>query len=605
MNKNNKNNKNCGNGNQRHRDRIVELKRLGFLDKYLGNEMEMREFRKRHNILPTYKMVDTCAAEFDAETPYYYSTYEEENEVEVSDRKKVIILGSGPIRIGQGIEFDCCTVHAVYALREIGIESIIINNNPETVSTDFDISDKLYFEPLTLEDVLNIVELESRNLLGVMVQFGGQTAINLAMPLYRHGVKILGTSPKDIDMAENRDNFGKILDKLGVPSADWGTAYSYEGAKEIAERIGYPVLVRPSYVLGGRAMEIVQDEIDLEDYMNEAVRISPEHPVLIDKFLQDAIEVDVDAVCDGKDVMIGGIMEHIEEAGVHSGDSACVIPPQTLHEKIIDTIIDYTERLTLELNTIGLINIQYAVKNDTVYALEANPRASRTVPFVSKAVGVQLAKIAAKVMLGMKLRNLVDNLNPMENMGHVAVKEVVFPFIKLPGVDPVLTPEMKSTGEVMGIGTDFAMAYYKAQVAAGNELPLSGALFISVNERDKPRIIEIARKFRELEFNIISTSGTSEILSENNIENMKIMKISEGSPNILDLIHDKRVDLIINTPSTGKGPRRDGYMIRRGAVELGIPYITTIAGAQAAVNAIRRVKDREIEVKSWNEYFSK
>lgn len=605
MNKNNKNNKNCGNGNQRHRDRIVELKRLGFLDKYLGNEMEMREFRKRHNILPTYKMVDTCAAEFDAETPYYYSTYEEENEVEVSDRKKVIILGSGPIRIGQGIEFDCCTVHAVYALREIGIESIIINNNPETVSTDFDISDKLYFEPLTLEDVLNIVELESRNLLGVMVQFGGQTAINLAMPLYRHGVKILGTSPKDIDMAENRDNFGKILDKLGVPSADWGTAYSYEEAKEIAERIGYPVLVRPSYVLGGRAMEIVQDEIDLEDYMNEAVRISPEHPVLIDKFLQDAIEVDVDAVCDGKDVMIGGIMEHIEEAGVHSGDSACVIPPQTLHEKIIDTIIDYTERLTLELNTIGLINIQYAVKNDTVYALEANPRASRTVPFVSKAVGVQLAKIAAKVMLGMKLRNLVDNLNPMENMGHVAVKEVVFPFIKLPGVDPVLTPEMKSTGEVMGIGTDFAMAYYKAQVAAGNELPLSGALFISVNERDKPRIIEIARKFRELEFNIISTSGTSEILSENNIENMKIMKISEGSPNILDLIHDKRVDLIINTPSTGKGPRRDGYMIRRSAVELGIPYITTIAGAQAAVNAIRRVKDREIEVKSWNEYFPK
>jgi len=605
MNKNNKNNKNCGNGNQRHRDRIVELKRLGFLDKYLGNEMEMREFRKRHNILPTYKMVDTCAAEFDAETPYYYSTYEEENEVEVSDRKKVIILGSGPIRIGQGIEFDCCTVHAVYALREIGIESIIINNNPETVSTDFDISDKLYFEPLTLEDVLNIVELESRNLLGVMVQFGGQTAINLAMPLYRHGVKILGTSPKDIDMAENRDNFGKILDKLGVPSADWGTAYSYEEAKEIAERIGYPVLVRPSYVLGGRAMEIVQDEIDLEDYMNEAVRISPEHPVLIDKFLQDAIEVDVDAVCDGKDVMIGGIMEHIEEAGVHSGDSACVIPPQTLNEKIIDTIIDYTERLTLELNTIGLINIQYAVKNDTVYALEANPRASRTVPFVSKAVGVQLAKIAAKVMLGMKLRNLVDNLNPMENMGHVAVKEVVFPFIKLPGVDPVLTPEMKSTGEVMGIGTDFAMAYYKAQVAAGNELPLSGALFISVNERDKPRIIEIARKFRELEFNIISTSGTSEILSENNIENMKIMKISEGSPNILDLIHDKRVDLIINTPSTGKGPRRDGYMIRRSAVELGIPYITTIAGAQAAVNAIRRVKDREIEVKSWNEYFPK
>ncbi|HDH41461.1 MAG TPA: carbamoyl-phosphate synthase large subunit [Candidatus Altiarchaeales archaeon] len=586
-------------------EKIRERKRLGFLDKQLGDEDKIRELRKKFNLKPSYKMVDTCAAEFDAETPYYYSTYETEDEIEVSDRKKVIILGSGPIRIGQGIEFDCCTVHAVFALKEVGIETIIINNNPETVSTDFDISDKLYFEPLTLEDVLNVVDEESRNLLGVMVQFGGQTAINLAMPLKEHGVRILGTRPEDIDLAENRDHFGRILDKLGMPSAEWGTGYSFKEAKDIAARIGYPVLVRPSYVLGGRAMEIVQDETELEEYMREAVRVSPKHPILIDKFLQDAIEIDVDAVCDGETVLIGAIMEHIEEAGVHSGDSACVIPPQTIDERTVNRVIEYTKRLALELNIRGLVNIQYAIKDGTIYTLEANPRASRTVPFVSKAVGIPLAKIASKVMIGMKIKSLVDDLEPMKKIRHVAVKEVVFPFIKLPGVDPVLAPEMKSTGEVMGIDLDFAMAYYKAQIAAGNELPLGGTLFLSVKKKDKPEILEVARKFSDLGFEIVSTSGTSDYLSDNGIPNRKILKISEGSPNILDLMRERQIDLIINTPTVGRNPKRDGYRIRCSAVELNIPYITTVAGALAAVNAIQKVRDREIEVRSWNEYFGR
>jgi carbamoyl-phosphate synthase large subunit len=584
---------------------IREKKRLGFLDAQLGDEDKIRELRKGFNLKPSYKMVDTCAAEFDAETPYYYSTYESEDEIEVSDRRKVIILGSGPIRIGQGIEFDCCTVHAVFALKEAGVETIIINNNPETVSTDFDISDKLYFEPLTLEDVLNVVDEESGNLLGVMVQFGGQTAINLAIPLKEHGVRILGTRPEDIDLAENRNHFGRILDKLGMPSAEWGTGYSFKEAKDIAAKIGYPVLVRPSYVLGGRAMEIVQDEVELEEYMREAIKVSPKHPILIDKFLQDAVELDVDAVCDGEDVLIGAVMEHIEEAGVHSGDSACVVPPQTLDEKTVDRVMEYTRKLALELNTRGLINIQYAIKNGVVYTLEANPRASRTVPFVSKAVGISLAKIAAKVMVGMKIRDLVDDLEPMKKIKHVAVKEVVFPFIKLPGVDPVLSPEMKSTGEVMGIDMDFAMAYYKAQIAAGNELPLGGTVFLSVRRKDKPEILEVARKFSELGFEIISTSGTSDYLSGGGIRNRKILKISEGSPNILDLMREKQINLIINTPTLGRNPKKDGYKIRCSAVELNIPYITTTASALAAVDAIQKVRDREVKVKSWNEYFSR
>ncbi len=584
-------------------DGIREKKRLGFLDKQLGDEDEIRGLRERLGVKPSYKIVDTCAAEFDAETPYYYSTYEAEDEVEVSGRKKVIILGSGPIRIGQGIEFDCCTVHAVFALREIGVETVIINNNPETVSTDFDISDKLYFEPLTLEDVLNVVDKESSNLLGVMVQFGGQTAINLAIPLKNHGVKILGTQPEDIDLAENRNHFGRMLDRLGMPSAEWGTSYSFREARDIAARIGYPVLVRPSYVLGGRAMEVVKDESELEEYMKEAIKVSPKHPILVDKFLQDAVELDVDAVCDGETVLIGAIMEHIEEAGIHSGDSTCVIPPQTLDEGTVNRVIEYTKKLALELNTVGLINIQYAIKEGVIYTLEANPRASRTVPFVSKAVGVPLAKIAAKVMMGMRIKDLVRDMEPMKRIKHVAVKEVVFPFIKLPGIDPVLSPEMKSTGEVMGIDRDFAMAYYKSQIAAGNELPLAGTLFLSVRRGNKPEVLEIARKFSGLGFEIISTSGTSDYLTENGIVNRRILKISEGRPNVLDLMREKQIDLIINTPTVGRNPRRDGYMIRCSAIELDIPYITTLASALAAVNAIDKVRNREIEVRSWNEYF--
>jgi len=586
-------------------EELKELKRLGFLDNQLGDGKKLREFRQEKGITTTYKMVDTCAAEFDAETPYYYSTYEREDESEVSDRKKVIILGSGPIRIGQGIEFDCCTVHAVFALTDIGIETIVINNNPETVSTDFDISDKLYFEPITLENVMDIVGEESNNLLGVMVQFGGQTAINLVDSLNENGVKILGTQPVDIDRAENRDLFGKVLERLDMPSAEWGTAHSFGGAKEVASGIGYPVLVRPSYVLGGRAMEIVQDEVELEGYIQEAVKVSPKHPILIDKFLQDAIEVDVDVVSDGKDVIIGAIMEHIEEAGIHSGDSACVIPPQTLKKDIIDKISEYSKKLALELNVIGLLNIQYAVKDGTVYTLEANPRSSRTVPFVSKSVGIPLAKIAAKVMLGMKLKDLVDDINPMDKVKHVSVKEVVFPFMKLPNVDPVLGPEMKSTGEVMGIDRDFAMAYYKAQLAAGNELPLQGKIFISVNKKHQSQILPIARKFSKMGFEIMATSGTSDFLTSKGVDNRKLLKISEGTPNILNLMREKGIDLIINTPTIGKKPKRDGYMIRCSAVDLDVPYITTIAGSQAAVNAIDQVRNREIEVKSWNDYFGR
>ncbi|MBU4437061.1 MAG: carbamoyl-phosphate synthase large subunit [Candidatus Altiarchaeota archaeon] len=586
-------------------EELKNLKRMGFLDSQLGDEKKLRELRRESSIDTTYKMVDTCAAEFDAETPYYYSTYEHEDESEASDKKKVIILGSGPIRIGQGIEFDCCTVHAVFALEEIGIETIVVNNNPETVSTDFDISDKLYFEPITLEHVMNIVEKESKNLLGVMVQFGGQTAINLVHSLNENGVKILGTSPKDIDRAENRDLFGKVLDKLKIPSADWGTAKSFKEAKEIASRISYPVLVRPSYVLGGRAMEIVQDEDELEDYIQEAVRVSPKHPILIDKFLQDAVEVDVDVVSDGKDVLIGAIMEHIEEAGIHSGDSACVIPPQTLEKGIIKTIEEYSKKLALELNVVGLLNIQYAVRDGKVYALEANPRSSRTVPFVGKSVGVPLAKIAAKAMIGMKLKDIVTDFNPMEKIKHVSVKEVVFPFIKLPNVDPVLGPEMKSTGEVMGIDNDFAMAYYKAQIAAGNELPLQGKIFMSVNTKHQPVLLPIAKKFSDMGFEIIATTGTSDFLAKNGVDNRKVLKISEGSPNVLDLMREKGIDLIINTPTVGKKPKRDGYKIRCSAVDLDVPYITTVAGALAAANAIDLVRHREMEVKSWNDYFGR
>ncbi len=584
-------------------EKIRTLKRLGFLDGHLGEEAKIRGQRQKAGITPTYKMVDTCAAEFEAYTPYYYSSYEDESESTTSDRKKIIILGSGPIRIGQGIEFDCCTVHAVFALREEGIETIIVNNNPETVSTDFDISDKLYFEPITCEDVLNIVETEDQHLLGVMVQFGGQTAINLARDLEQAGVAILGTTPDAIDLAENRDRFGTVLADLDMPSADWGTGRTFAEVKDVADSIGYPVLVRPSYVLGGRAMEIVYNAGELESYMQEAARVSGKHPVLVDKFLQDAVEVDVDAVCDGKDVLIGAVMEHIEAAGVHSGDSACVIPPQTLPANIIATIEDYTRKLALRLGIVGLLNVQYAVKDGVVYTLEANPRSSRTVPFVSKAVGISLAKIAAKVMVGHTLADLAFDLNPMRTITHVAVKEVVFPFLKLPGVDPTLSPEMKSTGEVIGLDRDFSTAYYKAQLSAGNKIPAKGTVFISVRDEDKQAMIDVARRFADLGFTVVSTRGTSAYFGEQGLQATPTKKISEGQPNILDLMHEGNIDLIVNTPPLGHTDR-DGYQIRRAAIELSIPYVTTYAGAKASVAAVEHVKNRELSVASWNSYFS-
>jgi len=592
------------------KEKINYMKSIGFSDIQLSaisglKEKEIRNMRRK----PVYKMVDTCAAEFDAKTPYYYSTYDFEDEVSVSSRKKVIIIGSGPIRIGQGIEFDYCTVHAISALREEGVEAIVVNNNPETISTDFDISDKLYFEPITFEDVMNVVEKESKNLLGVIVQFGGQTSINLANTLYENGVKILGTSPKDIDIAEDREKSEKFFEELNIKKASGGTGFSFLEVKEIANKIGYPVLVRPSYVLGGRAMEVVYDESHLEEYMAEAVKVSEDitkkHPILVDKFISNAVEVDVDAVCDRKNVLIGGIMEHIEEAGIHSGDSAAVIPPQSLNKDIVEKIKEYTREIALKLNTIGLINIQYAIKDNEIYIIEANPRGSRTVPFVSKAVNVPLAKIAAKVILGKKLEELVNDLDPMSSIKHISVKEVVFPFSKLPLVDPALGPEMKSTGEVMGIADTFGMAYYKSQIAAGTNLPLNGRVFISVRSENKDAVLPIAKKFLDLGFEIISTPGTSRYLSQNGVPNSKVMKISEGEPNIINLMKEKKIDLIINTPKIGRNPRKDGYIIRRLAVESNTPYITTISAAKASVSAIEELKKGEITVKAWNEYFKK
>ncbi len=582
---------------------IKRAKQLGFSDVQLAHifkttEREVRRRRKCSGIIAVYKMVDTCAAEFEAKTPYYYSTYEQENDAIPTKRKKVMILGSGPNRIGQGIEFDYCCCHAVFSLKEEGYETIMVNCNPETVSTDYDTSDRLYFEPITHEDVMNIYENEKPE--GVIVQFGGQTPLNIAKDLEESGAKILGTSVEAIDIAEDRKRFSELLRKLGIPQPEHGIAYSVEEAKEIARKIGYPVLVRPSYVLGGRAMEIVYDEETLERYVREAAEVSPEKPILIDKFLEDAIEAEVDALCDGEEVVIGGIMEHIEEAGVHSGDSACVLPPISLPKEIIDTIIDYTRKIALALKVVGLINIQFAIKDGVVYVLEANPRASRTVPFVSKATGLPLAKIAAKLMMGKKLREL--GVKERLNLRHVAVKEAVFPFVKLPGVDPVLGPEMKSTGEVMGIDYDFGLAYYKAELAAGMRLPTEGTVFISVKDKDKnEKTVWVARKLKELGFRIVATEGTANFLKEHGIEIEVIPKVSEGRPNIIDEIINKKIDLIINTPS-GKRGRTEGYLIRRAAVDYGIPYITTIAGAMAAVKGIEAVKKAKMTIKSIQEY---
>lgn len=592
------------------KDVFLEAKKMGFSNKTLSElaglaEEEVKEIADQHNIKPAYKMVDTCAAEFEAKTPYYYSSYDGGDELKVSSNRKIVILGAGPIRIGQGIEFDYCCVHSSLALKDEGIETIIINNNPETVSTDYDISNKLFFEPLTFEDVMAIIEKEKPE--GVVVQFGGQTSINLAVPLANAGVKILGTPYESIDRVEDRKRFTEVLNKLKIPQTPYGLAMSFADARDAAKKIGFPVLVRPSYVIGGRAMEIVYDDYELKEYMEEAVKVSPEHPILVDKFLEGGIEVDVDILCDGDDVFIGGIMEHIEEAGIHSGDSACVIPPQTIPENVLDIIRNYSRKLAIELDVIGLMNIQYAVKLDEeyngqkgkVYIIEANPRASRTIPFVSKATGQPLAKIASQLIIGKKLKDF--GLTEDIKIDHVAVKESVFPFLKLPEADTVLGPEMKSTGESMGIDENFGLAFYKSQLSANMDLPKEGTIFLSVREEDKSKIQDIAEKAANLGFKLIATPGTARAINGIDIE--EISKISQDSPNVSDKILSKEVDLIINTPS-GKISAADGYKIRRLAIELGIPYVTTLAGARAVLNAIEAIKNSELKVKSLDEYIN-
>ncbi|MCX6679650.1 MAG: carbamoyl-phosphate synthase large subunit [Methanothrix sp.] len=587
---------------------LRKAKRTGFTDKQIADIVgksreEITDMRISLGIIPTYKMVDTCAAEFEAKTPYYYSTYDTQCELLPSDKKKVLILGSGPIRIGQGIEFDYCTVHAVMALREQGIETHIVNNNPETVSTDYDTSDKLFFEPVTLEDVMNILEKEQPY--GVLVQFGGQTAINLAFPLEkeiaRRGLKtkILGTSPDSIDLAEDRERFNALMDQLNIPQPRAGIAFTPVEAKAVATRIGYPVLVRPSYVLGGRAMEIVYDEAGLEVYMREAVRVSHDHPVLIDDFLQNAVEIDVDAVCDGTDVLIGAIMEHIEEAGIHSGDSACMIPPQTLPGVVLEVVRDYVRRIALGLKVVGIVNLQMAYKDGTVYVLEANPRSSRTIPFVSKAVGLPLAKIAANVMIGKSLREQGTLLEP--KTPYVSVKEVLLPFDKLPGADVLLGPEMRSTGEVMGIDYKLGLAFFKAELSADNPLPLEGMVFISVKDEDKAAVAVAAKKLHDAGLSIIATDSTAEYLRRSGLPVVRVNKIYNGSPNIMDYVKIGEVKLIINTPTT-KESVKDGFQIRRSAVDYHIPYITTIQAAVAAADAILMAKKDQITIKALDEY---
>ncbi|HUL30605.1 MAG TPA: carbamoyl-phosphate synthase large subunit, partial [Thermodesulfobacteriota bacterium] len=580
---------------------LRKAKEFGFSDYQLGHllgfdEAILRDRRKEKGVLPTYKLVDTCGAEFEAYTPYYYSTYEAEDESKVSSRKKIMILGGGPNRIGQGIEFDYCCVHASFALKELGYETIMVNSNPETVSTDYDTSDKLYFEPLTFEDVLHIVNAENPD--GVIVQFGGQTPLNLAVPLERAGVKIVGTSPDNIDLAEDRKRFKALLKKLRLIQPWNGTANSVEEARRVAEEIGYPVVVRPSYVLGGRAMEIVYDEEALEGFARRAVEASPEHPILIDKFLEDAIEIDVDAVADGETCVIAGIMEHIEQAGIHSGDSACVTPPYSLSDDLIEGLKRNTYALAKELQVIGLMNIQYAIKNDTIYVLEVNPRASRTVPFISKATGVPWAKVAAKVMVGKKLEEL--GIRGEVEIPHIAVKESVFPFNRFYGVDTVLGPEMKSTGEVMGIDTDFGMAFAKSQIGAGVNIPLTGKVFISVMNKDKRSIVFLAKKLVDLGFEIVATKGTAKVLTNNAIPVQTVLKVGEGRPDIVDQMKNGEIHLVINTPS-GKKPKTDEVAIRSQSVAHNIPCVTTLSGAEAVVNAIESLR-RGMSVKSVQEY---
>ena len=583
-------------------DFLYQVKQCGFSDIQLANltgtsEKDIRSLRLEKNLIPAYKLVDTCAAEFESYTPYYYSAYEQEDEARVSENKKIMILGGGPNRIGQGIEFDYCCVHAAFALREIGVESIMVNSNPETVSTDYDTSDKLYFEPLTREDVLNIIEREQPD--GVIVQFGGQTPLNLAVPLAQSGVQIIGTPPDAIDRAEDRKRFQQFLQKLGLKQPENDTAYTLDEALAVAGRIGFPVVMRPSYVLGGRDMRIVYNEEGIRDFMAIPGMAGSDHPVLLDKFLKDAIEVDVDAVCDGSMTVIGGIMEHIEEAGIHSGDSACVLPPHTLNPAMLDEISRATKAMAEELGVIGLMNVQYAVKGEDLYILEVNPRASRTVPFVSKATGVALAKIATKVMMGISLAEL--GLTKEVQVRHWAVKEAVFPFDRFENVDTLLGPEMKSTGEVMGIDNSLGLAMAKSQQAAGQRLPMNGAVFISVRHADKAAAVPVAKKLVELGFSLLATRGTAEKLAEQGINCEKVHKISQGRPHILDRVQNGEVQWIINT-SSGSRTTEDSYSIRRAALDYHIPYSTTITGASFMARAVAALAKREIAVQTVQEF---
>ncbi len=581
-------------------DIMLSAKKLGFIDEQIGtlthrSYEQVKQLRQRWNIEPVYKIVDTCAAEFDASTPYYYSTYESEDEANPTQNKKVIVVGSGPIRIGQGIEFDYCCVHAAFALKDEGYETLMINCNPETVSTDFDTSDKLYFEPLTVEDVLNIYEKEKP--LGIIVQFGGQTPLNIAAQLESAGVKILGTSVNSIDIASDRGRFREMMQKYAIPMPESGAARSLDEALVIARRIGYPLIVRPSYVLGGRGMEIIHDEEELVHYVGAAVSITPDKPLLIERFLENAIEIEADALSDGKDVFIPAIMEHIEYAGVHSGDAACVLPPVSLSKKHIDTINEYTRRIAIELEVVGLMNVQYVLCQDVIYVIEVNPRASRTVPVVSKVCSVQMARLATQLIMGKKIKDL--GLNHWK-IPHYGVKESVFPFNMFPEVDPVLRPEMKSTGEVLGIADSFGMAYWKAQEAV-NRLPTEGTVLITVAETDRPAVIEIAAGFAKLGFRIKATEGTREFLASQGIASDPILKEHEGRPNVTDAIKNKEIQLVINTPS-GKLSRYDDSYIRKAAIRYRVPYITTLAAARAAVKGITAYREGKEEVKSLRSY---
>ncbi len=588
-------------------DLLREATKLGYSDIQLGfllgqTEKQMRAVRKRLGVEPVYNLVDTCAAEFEATTPYYYSTYGEESEIRPSKKTKVMILGGGPNRIGQGIEFDYCCVHAVLALQEEGYKTIMVNCNPETVSTDYDTADDLYFEPLTLEDVLNIVEREKPK--GLIVQFGGQTPLNLALPLEEAGVKILGTSPDSIDLAEDRGRFGRLLQKLGIPQPAHGVAQSFEEAQEVARQIGYPMMLRPSYVLGGRAMEVAYDDGMLESYISRAATVSPKHPVLIDRFLDNALEVDVDALSDGNDTYIGGIMEHIEAAGIHSGDSACMIPPRKINKESLQTIITYTKTLAKALKVKGLMNLQLALKDNVVFVLEVNPRASRTVPFVSKATNVPLAKLAAKLMMGRKLSEVLPAAVREKgyNTDWTSVKEAVLPWTRFPGVDAILGPEMRSTGEVMGIAADFSAAYAKSQAAANQPLPTKGKVLVSLQKATRARAIPTIQRLHQLGFSIVATEGTAIDLRQAGVPVETVKKIEEGRPNVVDIITNREVTLVINSPSAAHS-RKDGYQIRNATLSAGLPIITTLAAAAAAAEAIESLQKENWTIRSLQDYY--